>query len=71
MSSKNNGELTVTFTAEKIERLKNARALFESDTNKSIELDAFVDMLVETYLSYRNLRGAKESSLLQKLAGKP
>jgi hypothetical protein len=64
-------ELTVTFTVDKIERLKQAKALFESDTNKSIELDAFVDMLVETYLSYRYLRGAHESSLLQKLADKP
>ena len=66
-----NTELIVHFTLEKIERLKKAKALFESDTNKSIELDAFVDMLVETYLSYRNARGPTESSILQKLANKP
>ncbi len=60
-------ELTVTFTAEKIERLKQAKALFENDTKQSIELNAFIDMLVETYLSYRNIRGATESSILQKL----
>lgn len=61
----------VTFTAERLQRLKNAKTLFENDTKKSIELDAFVDMLVETYLSYRNLRGANESSLLQKITDKP
>jgi Ca2+-binding EF-hand superfamily protein len=66
-----NKELTVNFTAEKIERLKKAKALFESDTNKSIEIDAFVDMLVETYLSYRNARGPTESNLLQKLINNP
>jgi hypothetical protein len=64
-------EYAVSFTAERMQRLKNARTLFENDTNKSIELDAFVDMLVETYLSYRNLRGANESSILQKLTDKP
>jgi hypothetical protein len=66
-----NGELTVAFSAERMVRLKNARALFEGDTKQSIELDAFVDLLVETFLSYRNLRGAHESNLLQKLADKP
>ncbi len=66
MSNKSKDELTVSFAAEKLERLKKAKALFEGDTNKTIELDAFIDMLVETYLSYRNARGATESSLLQK-----
>lgn len=64
-------ESVITFTAERMQRLKNARTLFENDTNKNIELDAFVDMLVETYLSYRNIRGANESNILQKLADKP
>ncbi|MGD6806869.1 MAG: hypothetical protein ACQCN4_07905 [Candidatus Bathyarchaeia archaeon] len=64
-------EYAVSFTAEQMQRLKNARTLFENDTNRHIELDAFVDMLVETYLSYRNLRGANESSILQKLTDKP
>jgi hypothetical protein len=66
-----NNELEVTFTTERMTRLKDARALFERDTKQCIELDAFVDMLVETYLSYRNLRGAHESDLLQKLSDKP
>lgn len=64
-------EYAVSFTAEQMQRLKNARTLFENDTNRHVELDAFVDMLVETYLSYRNLRGANESSILQKLTDKP
>ncbi len=57
---------TVNMSPEKLERLKDAKALFETDTNKPIELDAFIDMLVETYLSYRKARGATESNLLQK-----
>jgi hypothetical protein len=64
-------DLMVVFSAERLQHLKNARTLFEGDTKQGIELDAFVDVLVETYLSYRNLRGANESSLLQKLADKP
>ncbi len=71
MSDKSNAELSVTFTPEKMERLKNAKSLFESDTAKSIDLDAFIDMLVETYLSYRNTRGPTESSLLQKITNNP
>lgn len=61
-------KITVTFVSEKLERLKKAKGLFESDIKKNIEMDDFLDMLVKTYLSYRNVRGASESSLLQKLA---
>ncbi len=69
--SDNTEEQTVTFSGEKLERLKKAETLFEADTNKPIELTSFIDMLVETYLSYRNMRGATESNLLQKLTGNP
>ncbi len=69
--SDNTEEQTVTFSGEKLERLKKAKTLFEADTNKPTELTSFIDMLVETYLSYRNMRGATESNLLQKLTGNP
>lgn len=61
-------KITVTFVSEKLERLKKAKELFESDIKKDIEMDDFLDMLVKAYLSYRKVRGASESSLLQKLA---
>ena len=61
-------KITVTFVSEKLERLKKAKVLFESDIKKDIGMDDFLDMLVKTYLSYRNVRGTSESSLLQKLA---
>ncbi len=59
--------LDVTFASGKLERLQEARALFESDTKNKIEMDDFVDMLVKTFLAYRNQRGASESDLLRKL----
>ena len=61
-------KITVTFESEKLKRLKKAKRLFESDIKKDIEMDDFLDMLVKAYLSYRKIRGASESSLLQKLA---
>jgi hypothetical protein len=61
-------KVTVTFISEKLERLRKAKELFESDIKKDIEMDDFLDMLVKAYLSYRKVRGASESSLLQKLA---
>ena len=67
MSKKVEERITVTFTAEKLERLKTAKGLFENDVKTKIEMDNFIDMLVKTYLSYRNVRGASESSLLEKL----
>jgi hypothetical protein len=67
MSNEHNRKVTVEFSLENLKRLKEAKALFEGDTEKNIELEDFVDMLVETFLSYRNARGATESTLLQKL----
>jgi hypothetical protein len=62
--------ITITFAPEKLERLRNAKKLFEGDLKKNIEMDDFLDMLVKAYLSYRDTRGATESSLLNKLAEK-
>jgi hypothetical protein len=62
-----NEKVVVTFEAERLTRLKNARSLFESDTGNSISIDEFIDMLVKTYMLYREKRGATESSLLRKL----
>jgi hypothetical protein len=67
MSSENDERVVLTFEADRLTRLKNARALFESDTGNSISIDDFVDMLVKTYMLYRDKRGATESSLLKKL----
>jgi hypothetical protein len=62
-------KISVTFVSEKLARLKKAKELYESDTGKKIEMDDFLDMLVKTYMSYRDKRGSSESSLLQKLTG--
>ena len=70
MSKNIREKITVTFASEKLERLKKAKELFENDVEKNIEADDFLDLLVKAYLSYRNARGASESSLLQKLAEK-
>lgn len=67
MSKNVKEKITVTFETEKLERLKKARELFENDAKKNIEMDDFLDMLVKTFLSYRNARGASESRLLEKL----
>ena len=67
MSENVKEKVTITLAAEKLERLKKAKELFENDVKKSIELDDFIDMLVKTFLSYRNARGSTESSLLEKL----
>ena len=57
----------ISFQGERLDRLREARKLFESDTEKPISLDDFVDMLVKTFMLYREKRGAAESSLLTKL----
>jgi hypothetical protein len=62
-----NEKVVVTFEAERLARLNEARSLFESDTSKSISIDDFLDMLIKTYMLYREKRGATESSLLSKL----
>lgn len=60
-------KVVITFEAERLTRLRNARDLFELDTGNSIPIDDFIDMLVKTYMLYREKRGATESSLLRKL----
>lgn len=59
--------VTITFDAERLMRLKKARDMFISDTGKSISIDDFLDMLIKTYMLYREKRGPTESSLLTKL----
>jgi hypothetical protein len=63
-------ELVVSYEKNKLEKLYKAKTLFEQDSKQSVEMDAFLDMLVEAFLSYRNIRGATESQLLQKIAAK-
>lgn len=55
---------------EKFAKLENAKNLFEKDTDKKIDLADFIDMLVDTFISYRNARGPSESNLLEKLTKK-
>jgi hypothetical protein len=69
LSAKIEEKIAVTFVSEKLARLKKAKELYESDIGKKIEIDDFLDMLVKTYMSYRDKRGSSESSLLQKLTG--
>lgn len=52
-------------------KLENAKNLFEKDTGKEIGFADFIDMLVDTFLSYRNARGPSESILLEKINKKP
>jgi hypothetical protein len=63
-------DLVVSYEKDKLEKLYKAKALFEQDSKQSVEMDAFLDMLVEAFLSYRKIRGATESQLLQKIAAK-
>ena len=63
-------EIIVSFEKGNLEKLYRAKTLFEQDSNQSVEMNAFLDMLVEAFLSYRNIRGATESRLLQKIANK-
>jgi hypothetical protein len=69
LSAKTEEKIAVSFVSEKLARLKKAKELFESDIGKNVEMDDFLDMLVKTYMSYRDKRGSSESSLLQKLTG--
>ncbi len=70
MSTENKNVLTVTFESMKLARLREAKEFFEKDTGNKIEMDDFVDMLVKTYIAYRDQRGASESNLLKKLTQK-
>ncbi len=63
-------EIVVSYEKDKLEKLYKAKTLFEQDSKQNVEMDAFLDMLVEAFLSYRNIRGATESQLLQKIAAK-
>lgn len=67
MSNEKDEKIAVTFEAERLTQLKKARSLFESDTGNSISIEEFIDMLIKTYMLYREKRGATESSLLRKL----
>ncbi|MGD0422932.1 MAG: hypothetical protein ABSA92_05680 [Candidatus Bathyarchaeia archaeon] len=67
MSNEKDEKIVITFEDERLTRLKDARRLFESDTGNSISIDEFIDMLIKTYMLYREKRGATESSLLRKL----
>ena len=67
MSSTSEDIVTVVLASEKLERFRTAKALFESDIGEKIAVDDFLDMLVKAFMSYRDRRGASESSLLQKL----
>jgi len=67
MSTGKDEKIAVTFEAERLTQLKKARSLFESDTGNSISSEEFIDMLIKTYMLYREKRGATESSLLRKL----
>ena len=62
---------TVTFRSDKLARLREAKELFESDTKNKIGMEDFIDMLVKTFMAYRESRGASESDLLRKLTQKP
>ena len=70
MPNEQRTQLVVSYEKGKLEKLYRAKTLFEQDSNQSVEMDAFLDMLVEAFLSYRNIRGATESKLLQKIANK-
>ena len=58
---------TVTSEAERLDRLRKALDLYKSDTGKDVSLEDFLDMLIKTFILYREKRGPTESSLLTKL----
>jgi hypothetical protein len=62
-----NETVTVTFETERLNQLKKARDLFASDTNNNISINDFLDMLIKTFMMYREKRGPTESSLLKKM----
>jgi len=59
--------VTVTFETERLAQLRKARDLFASDTNNNVSITDFLDMLIKTYMMYREKRGPTESSLLKKM----
>ena len=67
MSRVSDETVTVTFETERLEQLRKARDLFASDTNNNVSITDFLDMLIKTYMMYREKRGPTESSLLKKM----
>ena len=67
MSGVTDETVTVTFETERLEQLRKARDLFASDTNNNVSITDFLDMLIKTYMMYREKRGPTESSLLKKM----
>ncbi|MCL1977674.1 MAG: hypothetical protein FWG55_06210 [Candidatus Bathyarchaeota archaeon] len=63
-------ELKVSYDKDNLEKLYKAKVLFEQDSSHIVEMDVFLDMLVEAFLSYRSIRGVTESQLLKKIASK-
>jgi hypothetical protein len=70
MSEQQKVEMKINYEKSKLEKLYVAKELFEQDSKRTVEIDIFIDTLVEAFLSYRKLRGASESQLLQKIASK-
>ena len=67
MSRVTDETVTVTFETERLDQLRKARDLFASDTNNNVSITDFLDMLIKTYMMYREKRGPTESSLLKKM----
>jgi hypothetical protein len=70
VSERQKVEVNISYEKSKLEKLYKAKELFEQDSEHTVEMDVFIDTLVEAFLSYRKLRGASESQLLQKIASK-
>jgi hypothetical protein len=70
MSEHKKVELKINYTPDKLEKLYEAKKIFEQDSNQTVDLEYFIDMLVDAFLSYRAIRGASESELLQNFVSK-
>ena len=46
-------ELSISCERSKLEKLYVAKGLFEQDLDFTVDMDVFIDMLVEAFLSYR------------------
>ncbi|NLE04178.1 MAG: hypothetical protein GX638_05170 [Crenarchaeota archaeon] len=66
----NKEPIKIAFGKEKLEKLYYAKSLFEKDTQKSVDIDEFIDVLVEAFLTYRKVRGTSESEMLKKMTQK-
>jgi hypothetical protein len=63
-------ELKISYDKGNLEKLCKAKNLFEQDFNNKVNVDVFIGVFVEAFIFYRNLRGATESQLLQRIASK-